>query len=129
MPTLDEIGLIEITARPAGEFPANVRQAWKGLSLPYIGIDRGPTIGTLSKKQRPTMTHFLVPQQKAVEIMEETHPDIGRYLRRKGFPHSGKCFCFSTRCARVFKPLPIKAVEVYDLAEKPTGGVSNNSLT
>ena len=113
---------IRITSIPPGEAPAEIRQAWVGLTLPLMyerprrflvsGVlsgTRGRTIAIfihLITLRLKVQTGYVVPSLAAIEILERSDAVAGRWWRENA-DHSLRPrnrFLFAPECCEAVEP-------------------------
>ena len=101
-PATDATGFITIATIPLGEAPFEIREAWIGLTLPYVGrktcTAKGIITGRTFSKERPG---YVVPQVEALRILQAQNPKAAQWWYDRGFPKrdyssdADEGFCFS----------------------------------
>ena len=118
MTTSEATGRIRIAYVPDGEPPKWIREAWVGLELPCYpdaGHDPDRAEGALSgEKLKRNPFGFHVPQDLALEVLEQSRPASAAWWRSQGFPHPGKNFCFSMPEVEVISGVIVRPVMVAD---------------
>jgi hypothetical protein len=108
---------------PAGEAPAEIRQAWVGLTLPLMagetkarafktngGVLTGArsTLGAFWRlvTARSARTHgYLVPAARAIQILEDANPSAASWWKEYA-PHAiemNKGFVFNAECGETIE--------------------------
>ena len=106
---------IRIISPPPGEAPLEIRQAWVGLELPVLGkrpiryLGSGVLTGPMSFIERlmhlitlrlVVKSGYVVPAQRAVEILEAVHPEAARWWHEHAAHaiRAGRKFLFAPEC-------------------------------
>ena len=95
MENVEATGRIRITKIPAGEAPLEIRKAWVGLVLPchpYLGFpdsapDRGVLTGQSASCDSCGSYGVSVPQDQAIDILAQFHPEAAAWWRQHGYPN------------------------------------------
>lgn len=116
--SLSPVGYVKIVARPEGEAPEWVRDAWIGVRLPLVrretvqtkgfGVLTGPKSwfgqmwGCLTGRAFP-VAGYLVEAAHAVELLGWTRPEAAAWWREHGgaFINPGRMFVFDRSACEV----------------------------
>ena len=109
------MAFVRIIDTPPGEAPLEIRQAWIGLQLSVLGkrpirylgsgVLTGPknffqTLLYLITFRLAIHSGYVVPADRAIEILAAAHPEAARWWREHA-PHSlraGRKFLFAPEC-------------------------------
>jgi hypothetical protein len=111
---------VRIVDTPPGEAPLEIRRAWVGLELPVLGNRPvrylGSGVLTGPKSFTETLFHlitlrlvvqsgYVVPAERAIEILEAARPEAARWWREHAAHtiRAGRKFLFSPECCEFVK--------------------------
>lgn len=91
-------GYIRIFKVPKGEAPLKIREKWVGIVLPCDPIagysDNKTDYSILTRQQVEKFYGFSVPQDLAIENLEQINPEAANWWKNLGFPKPNEYFGF-----------------------------------
>ena len=91
------MGIIRIVKIPEGDAPLEIREAWVGLELPCLTKhDESKEVKNIISQEirQPRPNCWYVPQDMALEILEEAAPEAAQWWLEHDYPHPDRFFTF-----------------------------------
>ena len=100
----DKQGLLEIIKVPAGDAPPEVREAWVGLRLYYVGQDfNNNQKEAVTNKKITRFRTLMVSQKGALKLLELKNPGAAQWWKDNGYPKANRWFCFADDEVKIIK--------------------------
>lgn len=95
------IGHIEITSRPAGDAPAEIRDKWIGAVLPVHHRNTGPVANVIGGEKINMTSGYVVIWADAMHALGSRHPEARRWWEQNVASALVPVLIFDEDCCKV----------------------------